>query len=95
MLVPLKSLGVKKVGKDYTVDPGDKDYHVLSHEITHQVMEHAVKQASWYIEGSAEYVANTEYTGGRFKIGVNKSSLSPPSPVTGKTATADEPWAQA
>ncbi len=77
VLVPLKSMGVKKVGKDYSVDPGDKDYSVLAHEITHQIMERAVKQASWYIEGSAEYVANTEYTGGRFKIGVNKQSIVP------------------
>ena len=84
VLVPLRSLGVKKVGKDYTVDPGDKDYHVLSHEITHQIMEHAVKKASWYIEGSAEYVANTEYTGGRFKIGVNKSSIVPAVTAYGK-----------
>jgi hypothetical protein len=73
--VPLKSLGVKKVGKDYSVDPGDKDYHVLSHEITHMIMERAVKQASWYIEGSAEYVAHTPYTGGRYKVAVNKSSI--------------------
>ena len=77
VLVPLKSMGVKKVGKDYSVDSGDKDYSVLAHEITHQIMEHAVKQASWYIEGSAEYVSNTEYTGGRFKIGVNKNSIVP------------------
>lgn len=75
VLVPLRSLGVRKVGKDYTVDPGDKDYAVLSHEITHMIMERPVKQASWYIEGSAEYVANTPYTGGRFKIAVNKSSI--------------------
>jgi hypothetical protein len=75
VLVPLNSLGVKKVGKDYSVDPGDKDYHVLSHEITHMIMERSVKQASWYIEGSAEYVANTPYTGGRYKVAVNKSSI--------------------
>jgi hypothetical protein len=75
VLVPLKSLGVRKVGKDFTVDPGDKDYHVLSHEITHMIMERSVMQASWYIEGSAEYVANTPYTGGRFKVAVNKASI--------------------
>jgi hypothetical protein len=75
VLVPLKSLGVKKVGKDYSIDPGDKDYHVLSHEITHMIMERSVKQASWYIEGSAEYVAHTPYTGGRYKVAVNKSSI--------------------
>jgi hypothetical protein len=75
VLVPLESFGVKKVGKDYTVDSKDKDYSVLAHEITHMIMEYAVKQASWYIEGSAEYVANTGYTGGRFKIAVNKSYI--------------------
>jgi hypothetical protein len=75
VLVPLKSLGVRRVGKDFTVDPGDKDYHVLSHEITHMIMERSVKQASWYIEGSAEYVAHTPYTGGRYKVAVNKQSI--------------------
>ena len=75
VLVPLESMGVKKVGKDYTVDSNDRDYRVLSHEITHQIMEHEVKQASWYIEGSAEYSAYTPYTGGRYKVGVNKSSI--------------------
>jgi hypothetical protein len=75
VLVPLKSMGVKKVGKDYSVDSKDKDYSVLSHEITHMIMERAVKQASWYIEGSAEYVANTGYTGGRYKVAVNKSYI--------------------
>ena len=75
VLVPLRSFGVRKTGKDYTVDTGDRDYKVLSHEITHQLMEHEVKKASWYIEGSAEYVAFTPYTGGRYKIAVNKKDI--------------------
>jgi len=75
VLVPLKSFGVRKTGRDYTVDTGDRDYKVLSHEITHQLMEHQVKQASWYVEGSAEYVAFTPYTGGRYKIAVNKRDI--------------------
>ncbi len=75
VLVPLKSLGVRKTGGDYTVDTRAKDYSVLAHEITHMLMERDVKDASWYIEGSAEYVANTEYTGGRFKVAANKSAI--------------------
>ncbi len=75
VLVPLQSLGVKKVGKEYTVDATAKDYHVLSHEITHAVMDSSVKQASWYIEGSAEYSANTPYNFGRYRVSANRTSV--------------------
>jgi hypothetical protein len=75
VLVPLQSLGVKKTGREYTVDSGARDYHVLSHEITHAIMESSVKKASWYIEGSAEYTANTPYNFGRYRVSTNKSSV--------------------
>ena len=84
VLVPLKSLGVKKTGKDYTVDTKDKDFTVMSHEITHQLMGHDVKEAYWYIEGSAEYVAYTGYTNGRYKVAVNRSSIIPAITAYGK-----------
>jgi hypothetical protein len=75
VLVPLRSMGVRRIGSDYTVDSKDGDNRILPHEITHQVMERTVKRASWYIEGSAEYVAHTPYTGGRFRIGSNRSAI--------------------
>lgn len=75
VLVPLASFGVRKSGKDYTVDPKAGDWHVLSHEITHQLMSNEVKEATWYTEGSAEYVGCTPYTGGRFKISTNRLAI--------------------
>ena len=71
--VPLRSLGAKRTGKDFTIDSGDRDFSTLSHEITHQIMEHVVMQAYWYVEGSAEYIANTHYHSGRFQAASNKS----------------------
>lgn len=77
VLVPLESLGVRKSGKDYTVDsnPRAANWHVLSHETTHQLMDYHTKAAIWYAEGSAEYVGSTPYTGGRFKISTNRGTI--------------------
>lgn len=77
VLVPLESLGVRKTGKDYTVDnnPRAANWHVLSHETTHQLMDYRTKAAIWYAEGSAEYVGSTPYTGGRFKISTNRGTI--------------------
>lgn len=75
VLVPLESFGVRKTGKDYTIDPKGGDWHVLSHEITHQLMDYRAKSAIWYTEGSAEYVGCTPYTGGRFKVSTNRGAI--------------------
>lgn len=70
ILVPLTSLGVKKVGSNYSVDY-DKENTTLSHEITHQLTDyHYYAQGSrgWFTEGMAEYIANSGYRSGKFDI---------------------------
>jgi len=77
VLVSMEKMGVKKFGKDYVLDrkAGERINHLLSHEITHQLMGADVKQASWYSEGSAEYVGSTPYSNGRFRIANNRDAL--------------------
>ncbi|PAW64412.1 MAG: hypothetical protein B9S36_02605 [Verrucomicrobiia bacterium Tous-C2TDCM] len=70
ILVPLTSLGVKKVGSNYSVDY-DKENTTLSHEITHQLTDHefyAPGSRGWFTEGLAEYIANSGYRSGKFDI---------------------------
>lgn len=74
ILVPFKSLGVQTFGSTYTIDR-KKEPSTLIHELTHQLMTYRAKQSSWFCEGSAEYVANTPYAGGRFNFSSNKNSI--------------------
>lgn len=70
ILVPLTSLGVKKVGSNYSVDY-DKENTTLSHEITHQLTDYAYYapgSRGWFTEGLAEYIANSGYRSGKFDI---------------------------
>lgn len=70
ILVPLTSLGVKKVGSNYSVDY-DKENTTLSHEITHQLTDYAYfapGARGWFTEGLAEYIANSGYRSGKFDI---------------------------
>ncbi len=70
ILVPLTSLGVKKVGSNYSVDY-DKENTTLSHEITHQITDpvyYAEGSRGWFTEGLAEYIANSGYRSGKFDI---------------------------
>lgn len=70
IMVPLTSLGVKKVGSNFSVDY-DKENTTLSHEITHQItdIEYYEKGASgWFSEGLAEYVAVSGYRSGKFNV---------------------------
>jgi hypothetical protein len=70
ILVPLTSLGVKKVGSNYSVDY-DKENTTLSHEITHQLTDYAYfapGSRGWFTEGLAEYIANSGYRSGKFDI---------------------------
>ncbi len=70
ILVPLTSLGVKKVGSNYSVDY-DKENTTLSHEITHQLTDavyFSEGSRGWFTEGLAEYVANSGYRSGKFDI---------------------------
>lgn len=70
ILVPLTSLGVKKVGSNFSVDY-DKENTTLSHEITHQVTDkeyYARGSRGWFTEGTAEYVAQSGYRSGKFNV---------------------------
>ncbi len=70
ILVPLTSLGVKKVGSNYSVDY-DKENTTLSHEITHQLTDYeyyASGSGGWFTEGLAEYIANSGYRPGKFSL---------------------------
>ncbi|MDG2125494.1 MAG: hypothetical protein P8J87_17450 [Verrucomicrobiales bacterium] len=68
VLIPLASLGVKKVGKGFSLTSDDAQ-HTLVHEITHQCMwEWNRRMKTWYVEGIAEYMAAAPYANGRFKF---------------------------
>lgn len=73
-LVPFKSLGVKTMGKTYLLDR-KQDASTLIHELTHQLMTFQAKRASWFCEGSAEYMAMTPYAGGKFNFSGNRSYI--------------------
>ena len=70
ILVPLTSLGVKKVGSNFSVDY-DKENTTLSHEITHQITDkeyYALGSRGWFTEGVSEYVAQSGYRSGKFNV---------------------------
>ena len=74
VMVPLTSLGVRKVGSGYMRDR-DKSDKVLVHELVHQLTPRVYYHdgsAGWFTEGLAEYCAMTPYSNGRFKV---RSSL--------------------
>ncbi|MEM7602505.1 MAG: hypothetical protein AAF357_13935 [Verrucomicrobiota bacterium] len=68
--MPLTSLGVKKVGSNYSVDY-DKENSTLSHEIAHQITDYAYYAPGlrgWFTEGLAEYIAMSGYRSGKFNV---------------------------
>lgn len=70
ILVPLTSLGVKKVGSNYSIDYKEENT-TLSHEITHQLTDYeyyAPGSRGWFTEGLAEYVATSSYRSGKFNV---------------------------
>lgn len=70
ILVPLTSLGVKKVGSSFSVDY-DKENTTLSHEIAHQITDYeyyAPGSRGWFTEGMAEYIAQSGYRSGKFNV---------------------------
>ncbi len=87
VLVPFRSLGVKKTGSTYVMDR-KQEPTTLIHEITHQMMTFQAKQAAWFCEASAEYVANTPYTNtGTFKFSSNKKNIVEKVTAFGKKGT--------
>lgn len=77
VMVPLKSLGVKKVGSGYMYDHKGSN-KVLPHELTHQLTDYeyySVGAMGWFSEGLAEYVAVTPYRSGKFMVRSNLSAI--------------------
>lgn len=67
-LVPLESLGVKKVGSGYMFDYKG-NFHTMYHEITHQLWADIHEMAGmWMVEGFAEFMASPPYSNGRFSF---------------------------
>ena len=70
VMVPLSSLGVRRVGSGYMRDR-DKSDGTLIHEITHQLTPepyYDLGARGWFSEGLAEYLTATKYRNGRFDI---------------------------
>ncbi|MDC0088326.1 hypothetical protein OAI07_02165 [Akkermansiaceae bacterium] len=86
VMVPLQSLGVKKVGSGYMFDY-DKSNKTLIHEIIHQLTDfeyYAAGARGWFSEGFAEYCANTPYRSGKFLVKTNASSIKAYATAYGK-----------
>ena len=77
IMVPLSSLGVKKVGSRYMFDYKVSN-KTLPHEITHQLtnIEYFRPGAKgWFSEGLAEYVGATAYRSGKFMVNGNLNDI--------------------
>ncbi len=75
IMVPLTSLGVKKVGSNYMFDY-DGSNLALPHEITHQLTNPEYFNArGWFSEGLAEYIAATNYRAGKYMIKSNANYI--------------------
>ncbi|MEM9080110.1 MAG: hypothetical protein AAGC74_05395, partial [Verrucomicrobiota bacterium] len=77
IMVPLTSLGVKKIGSSYSIDYRE-DNKTLPHELTHQLTDHFYyEQGSmgWFSEGLAEYIAVTPYRSGSFNVKLAVNSI--------------------
>lgn len=77
IMVPLSSLGVKKVGSRYMFDYKVSN-KTLPHEITHQLtnteyFNHGA--LGWFSEGLAEYIAATAYRSGKFMVNGNLNDI--------------------
>jgi hypothetical protein len=73
VMVPLTSLGVRKVGSGYMLDR-DQTSGTLVHELTHQLTPNPYYSAGamgWFSEGLAEYTTATPYRSGSFKVKSN------------------------
>ncbi len=89
IMVPLISLGVQKFGSGYRRDR-DKDDSTLVHEIVHQLTPNSYfEQGSrgWFSEGLAEYISNTPYRNGRFRISNNFDAITEYFSAYGKEGT--------
>jgi hypothetical protein len=77
VLVPLTSLGVRKVGNGYMLDR-DKSSKTLPHELTHQLTPQPYFETGgmgWFTEGIAEYIATTPYRAGSYSVRNNLDEI--------------------
>lgn len=76
--VPFESLGLRKAGSGYTLDH-DVSNRTLAHEIVHQLTPPSyfcgASFNSWFIEGIAEYVANTPYRSGQYNTRTARAAI--------------------
>jgi hypothetical protein len=89
VMVPLTSLGVRKVGSGFMRDR-DKDDSTLVHELTHQLSPRCYFRAGsrgWFSEGIAEYCGRTPYSYGRFHVRNNIDDLIEYATAYGKENT--------
>ena len=76
-MIPLSSLGVKKVSSGYNFDY-TKSNNTITHELVHQLTDFEYYQAGargWFSEGIAEYCAATPYQSGQFSLTYNKRNF--------------------
>ena len=74
VMIPLTSLGVRKVGSSYRFD-WDESSKTVPHELAHQLTDeeyYAHGARGWFSEGLAEYIAVTPYRSGKYN---NKTLL--------------------
>jgi len=77
VMVPLTSLGVKKVGNGYMYDYKGQN-KVLPHELVHQLTDreyYSPGSVGWFSEGLSDYVAVTPYRSGKYNVKTNISSI--------------------
>lgn len=89
VMVPLTSLGVRKVGSGYMVDHS-KENGTLIHELTHQLTPEPYYSKGclgWFTEGLAEYTNATPYRAGLFKVKSNFDDIVAYATAYGKEDT--------
>ncbi len=77
ILIPLTSLGVKKLGSSYAYDYKSTN-KTLPHEIAHQLTNTEYFRPGamgWFSEGLAEYIAITDYRSGKFMVSGNRTDI--------------------
>lgn len=77
VLVPLTSLGVKRVGSGYMLDRKVSN-STLPHELVHQLTDHnyyVPGVLGWFTEGLAEYIAVSPMTTGRYNFRSNLDEI--------------------
>ena len=75
ILVPFSSLGLEKAGTRYKKSARKINPTTLAHELTHFLSLPGRNYPTWFSEGLAEYVGNTDYNNGKFSFSTNKKEI--------------------